>query len=55
MQEQNVALILLHLIFLDSFTFLPPFMRIVEPKIEKGFVMNDGAIDAAWMGECLYS
>lgn len=44
MQEQNVSCILLHIIFPDNFPFLPPFMRVVEPKIEKGFVMKGGAI-----------
>ncbi|XP_031627338.1 ubiquitin-conjugating enzyme E2Q-like protein 1 [Contarinia nasturtii] len=44
MEEQNISHILLHLIFPDNFPFLPPFMRVVEPKIEKGFVMNGGAI-----------
>lgn len=44
MQEQNISSIKLHLIFPDNFPFLPPFMRVVEPKIEKGFVMNGGAI-----------
>lgn len=44
MQEQNISCILLHIIFPDNFPFLPPFMRVVEPKIEKGFVMNGGAI-----------
>lgn len=44
MREQNIPCILLHLVFPDNFPFLPPFMRVVEPKIEKGFVMNGGAI-----------
>lgn len=44
MREQNISCILLHLIFPDNFPFAPPFMRVVEPKIEKGFVMNGGAI-----------
>lgn len=44
MHEQKISCILLHLIFPDNFPFAPPFMRVVEPKIEKGFVMNGGAI-----------
>lgn len=44
MSEQKISCILLHLIFPDNFPFAPPFMRVVEPKIEKGFVMNGGAI-----------
>lgn len=37
MVELNVPFILLHLIFPDNFPFAPPFMRVVEPRIEKGF------------------
>lgn len=44
MAEQNVQHILLNLIFPDNFPFSPPFMRVVEPRIEKGFVMDGGAI-----------
>lgn len=44
MRELKIPYILLHLIFPDNFPFHPPFMRVVEPKIEKGFVMNGGAI-----------
>lgn len=44
MAEMNVPHILLHLIFPENFPFAPPFMRVVEPRIEKGFVMEGGAI-----------
>jgi ubiquitin-conjugating enzyme E2 Q len=44
MLELDVPSILLHLIFPDNFPFAPPFMRVVEPRIEKGFVMEGGAI-----------
>lgn len=44
MLEMNVPHILLHLIFPENFPFSPPFMRVVEPRIEKGFVMEGGAI-----------
>lgn len=44
MHEQNIPYILLHLIFPENFPFTPPFMRVVEPRIEKGFVMDGGAI-----------
>lgn len=44
MAEQNVSHILLNLNFPDNFPFSPPFMRVVEPRIEKGFVMDGGAI-----------
>lgn len=42
--EFNYRYILLHVVFPDNFPFTPPFMRVVEPKIEKGFVMEGGAI-----------
>lgn len=44
MAEQNVTHILLNINFPDNFPFSPPFMRVVEPRIEKGFVMDGGAI-----------
>ncbi|XP_004530266.1 ubiquitin-conjugating enzyme E2Q-like protein 1 [Ceratitis capitata] len=44
MTEMNIPFILLHLVFPDNFPFAPPFMRVVEPRIEKGFVMEGGAI-----------
>lgn len=44
MNELNIEHILLHLIFPENFPFAPPFMRVVEPRIEKGFVMEGGAI-----------
>uniref|UniRef100_A0A8W7P216 UBC core domain-containing protein n=1 Tax=Anopheles coluzzii TaxID=1518534 RepID=A0A8W7P216_ANOCL len=31
-------------VFPENFPFAPPFMRVVEPRIEKGFVMEGGAI-----------
>ncbi|XP_038109267.1 ubiquitin-conjugating enzyme E2Q-like protein 1 [Culex quinquefasciatus] len=42
--ELGIPFILLHLVFPDNFPFAPPFMRVVEPRIEKGFVMEGGAI-----------
>lgn len=42
--ELNIPFVLLHLVFPDNFPFAPPFMRVVEPRIEKGFVMEGGAI-----------
>lgn len=44
MLELDVEHILVHLIFPENFPFAPPFMRVVEPRIEKGFVMEGGAI-----------
>ena len=42
--ELNIPHILLHLVFPENFPFAPPFMRVAEPRIEKGFVMEGGAI-----------
>lgn len=44
MREHSISHILLHLTFPENFPFTPPFMRVVEPRIEKGFVMDGGAI-----------
>jgi ubiquitin-conjugating enzyme E2 Q len=44
MKELNIPYVLLHMSFPDNFPFAPPFLRVVEPKIEKGFVMEGGAI-----------
>ncbi|XP_046988733.1 ubiquitin-conjugating enzyme E2Q-like protein CG4502 [Schistocerca americana] len=44
MRELGVPCILLHLAFPDNFPFAPPFMRVISPRIEKGFVMEGGAI-----------
>ncbi|XP_008553463.1 ubiquitin-conjugating enzyme E2Q-like protein 1 [Microplitis demolitor] len=44
MRELNIPHILLHITFPDNFPFAPPFMRVISPRIEKGFVMEGGAI-----------
>ncbi|CAH1369466.1 hypothetical protein MTP99_010894 [Tenebrio molitor] len=44
MKELGITHILLHLIFPENFPFAPPFMRVISPRIEKGFVMEGGAI-----------
>ncbi|XP_072936858.1 ubiquitin-conjugating enzyme E2Q-like protein 1 [Epargyreus clarus] len=44
LREMQIPNILLHLIFPENFPFAPPFMRVIEPRIEKGFVMEGGAI-----------
>ncbi|XP_022901013.1 ubiquitin-conjugating enzyme E2Q-like protein 1 isoform X2 [Onthophagus taurus] len=44
MTELGITSILLHLIFPENFPFAPPFMRVISPRIEKGFVMEGGAI-----------
>jgi ubiquitin-conjugating enzyme E2 Q len=38
--ELNIPHISLHISFPQTFPFSPPFVRVVEPKIEKGFVME---------------
>lgn len=40
MVELGIRYILLHLIFPDNFPFAPPFMRLISPRIEKGFIME---------------
>ncbi|KAK0083781.1 hypothetical protein PV325_008239 [Microctonus aethiopoides] len=44
MRELDIPHILLHVIFPETFPFAPPFMRVISPRIEKGFVMEGGAI-----------
>ncbi|KAF7262781.1 hypothetical protein GWI33_004132 [Rhynchophorus ferrugineus] len=44
MVELGIRYILLHLVFPENFPFAPPFMRLISPRIEKGFVMEGGAI-----------
>lgn len=40
LRELHIPNILLHLVFPENFPFAPPFMRVIEPRIEKGFVME---------------
>ncbi len=44
MNELGHTFISLNLSFPDNFPFAPPFMRVVKPKIEGGFVLDGGAI-----------
>lgn len=44
MRELDIPYILLHVVFPENFPFAPPFMRVISPRIEKGFVMEGGAI-----------
>ncbi|XP_026463023.1 ubiquitin-conjugating enzyme E2Q-like protein 1 [Ctenocephalides felis] len=44
LRDMHISCILLHLVFPENFPFAPPFMRVIEPRIEKGFVMEGGAI-----------
>lgn len=40
LRELRIPCVLLHLTFPENFPFAPPFMRVIEPRIEKGFVME---------------
>ncbi|XP_019638353.1 PREDICTED: ubiquitin-conjugating enzyme E2Q-like protein 1 [Branchiostoma belcheri] len=44
MQEMGTEFVLLNLTFPENFPFSPPFMRVLTPKIENGYVMDGGAI-----------
>lgn len=44
MKEAQIPYILLHLVFPDNFPFQPPFMSVISPIIDGGFVMGGGAI-----------
>jgi len=44
MREHGITYVLIGFTFPDNFPFAPPFMRVVSPRIEKGFVMEGGAI-----------
>lgn len=44
MRTAGITHLLLHLIFPYNFPFSPPFMYVVSPPIENGFVMSGGAI-----------
>ncbi|EZA53559.1 Ubiquitin-conjugating enzyme E2Q-like protein [Ooceraea biroi] len=44
MRELKIPHILLHVVFPKEFPFAPPFMRVISPRIEQGFVMHGGAI-----------
>ncbi|EEB16879.1 ubiquitin-conjugating enzyme E2 q, putative [Pediculus humanus corporis] len=38
MKELGIKSILFHVIFPENFPFAPPFIRVITPKIDKGFV-----------------
>ncbi|KAF2347159.1 Ubiquitin-conjugating enzyme E2 [Trinorchestia longiramus] len=40
----GVPFILFSMTFPDNFPFHPPFLRVLSPRVEKGFVMEGGAI-----------
>lgn len=44
MKETNTEFILLNLTFPDNFPFSPPFMRVLSPRLENGYVLDGGAI-----------
>lgn len=44
MKDLSIPHILLNVTFPDNFPFSPPFMRVVKPRIEGGFVLDGGAI-----------
>ncbi|XP_077503293.1 ubiquitin-conjugating enzyme E2Q-like protein 1 isoform X2 [Amblyomma americanum] len=44
MQEAGVSCVQLSVSFPENFPFAPPFVRVLSPHIERGFVMEGGAI-----------
>ncbi|KAJ8334517.1 hypothetical protein SKAU_G00401560 [Synaphobranchus kaupii] len=44
MKETNTEYILLNVSFPDNFPFSPPFMRVLSPRLENGYVLDGGAI-----------
>lgn len=44
MQDSGVSCVQLSLSFPENFPFAPPFVRVLSPHIERGFVMEGGAI-----------
>ncbi|CAN8000873.1 ubiquitin-conjugating enzyme E2Q-like protein 1 [Ixodes scapularis] len=44
MQDCGVSCVQLSVSFPDNFPFAPPFVRVLAPHIERGFVMEGGAI-----------
>lgn len=44
MKETNTEYILLNISFPDNFPFSPPFVRVLTPRLENGYVLDGGAI-----------
>ena len=44
MRDLHVRAIQLNMAFPENFPFSPPFLRVLSPRIERGFVMEGGAI-----------
>lgn len=44
MKESNISHILLNMTFPDNFPFSPPFLRVINPTLEGGYVLDGGAL-----------
>ncbi|XP_046912113.2 uncharacterized protein LOC124493097 [Dermatophagoides farinae] len=44
MQQYQIQFVQLHALFPEAYPFEPPFIRVVTPYIERGYVMEGGAI-----------
>ena len=44
MRANNIGYILLNMTFPDNFPFAPPFVRVVAPIVEGGYVLDGGAL-----------
>ncbi|XP_006007584.1 ubiquitin-conjugating enzyme E2Q-like protein 1 [Latimeria chalumnae] len=44
MMEMGLEYILVGLSFPENFPFAPPFLRVLEPAVENGFVLDGGAV-----------
>jgi ubiquitin-conjugating enzyme E2 Q len=44
MRANNIGYILLNMTFPENFPFAPPFVRVVAPIVEGGYVLDGGAL-----------
>lgn len=44
MEKYDIPFVLFNMTFPDNFPFSPPFVRVVSPRIDNGYVMDGGAI-----------
>ena len=44
MRQNNISHILLNMSFPDNFPFAPPFVRVISPIVEGGYVLDGGAL-----------
>lgn len=44
MRKNNISYILLNMMFPENFPFAPPFVRVVAPIVEGGYVLDGGAL-----------